>query len=90
MSIGHLANLKSAHFHGPVDLNGVTVGDSLVADKAIFEKDLHANGLTVQNTATFQGTVFKGPVGLADADVGGQINVSKAKFTDKEGLRPTA
>ena len=86
MRIGYLAKLEASHFDGPVDLNGVTVGASLVADKAIFKKDLHANGLTVQNTVSFQGTVFEGPVGLSDADVGGQITFSQAKFNHKEGV----
>jgi uncharacterized protein YjbI with pentapeptide repeats len=86
MRIGHQVIMRDARFSGPVDWNGAQFGQILQADNAIFERDLHANGLVVKDTASLQGTVFEGPVGLADADIGGQINVFQAKFKNEKGV----
>lgn len=86
MRIGHIANLQGSHFAGPVDLNGVTVGDALIVDKVFFGNDLHANGLTVQNIVSFKETVCRGSVFLADVEIGGQINAYRARFEHASGF----
>ncbi len=89
MRIGHVANLQGSHFAGPVDLNGVIVGDALIADRVVFGNELHANGLTVQNIVSLKETVCQGPVSLADAEIGGQINAYRARFEHADGLLAT-
>jgi uncharacterized protein YjbI with pentapeptide repeats len=80
MRVAQNVDLTQAHFYGPVDLELVTVGYVFVADKAIFEKHLHANGLTVGNNLDLRETKFFGGVGLVEAEVSGKLDVDKAKF----------
>ncbi len=82
MKVGEFMALSQAVFSGSANFDNVQIGNSLNADGAYFNdsKDLANFSRLRAQFASFEGTVFLGPVNFAYSDIDFNLILNKAQF----------